>query len=173
MTQKELVNNINVRIKQNENGEITAEILNDILQNILLYLDNKIGDLDNGLNQSLENAGDLVDVANTLQTQIQNNKIGFHLGTADPNQQPPESYATLDYYLQTDPSGDGLFLWQYTEREWCKIDNYINDELTNPFYTWSGYKIQLHLSAVQNQLQQQINALHAQINDLLNGKGDR
>jgi len=172
MTQKELLNNINIRIKQNANGEITAEILNDILQNILLYLDHKIGDLD-FLNQSLENAGDLVDVANTLQTQIQSNKIGLHLGTHNPNDKPPESYATLDFYLQTDPNGDGLFLWQYTEREWCKIANYINDERTNPFSTWSSHKIQNHLSALQNNLQQQINDLHMLMNDLKNGKGDR
>jgi len=174
MTQQELLNNINVRIKTNANGEITAEILNDILQNILLYLDNKIGDLDNGLNQSLENAGDLVDVANTLQTQVESNKIGLHLGTANPNQQQPESYQTLDFYLQTDQNGDGLFLWQYTEKEWCKIANYIDDNApANPFSTWSSHKIQTKLSAVQNNLQQQINDLHTILNDLKNGKGDR
>jgi len=174
MTQKKLLNNINVRIKTNANGEITAEILNDILQNILLYLDDKIGDLDNGLNQSLEKVVDLVDVANTLQTQIQSNKIGLHLGTADPNQTPPESYATLDYYLQTDPNGNELFLWQYTEREWCKIANYIDDNApANPFSTWNSHKIQTQLSAVQNNLQQQINGLHTILNNLQNGKGDR
>jgi len=171
MTKQELLNNINVRIKTNANGEITAEILNDILQNILLYLDDKIGDF-RELNASINN-DNLVDVANTLQTQVESNKIGLHLGTADPNQQPPENYQTLDYYLQTDPGGNGLFLWQYTEREWCKIDNYINDQLTNPFSTWSSHKIQTNLSSVQNNLQQQINDLHMLINDFKNGKGDR
>jgi len=61
MTRKELLNNINSRIKSNANGEI----LNEILTDLLLYLDNKIGDLDKGLNQPLENAGDLVNSANT------------------------------------------------------------------------------------------------------------
>jgi len=169
MERKELLSEIDNKIKQNQNGEITAEILNDILQSILLYLDYKIGDLDY-LNQPLENAGDLVEATNTLQTQIESNKIGIHIGQNNPNQQPPESYATLDYYLQTDQNGNGLSLWQYTEHEWCKIDNYINDNDSDSLlYTWSSSKIRSELMP----LQKQINHLQLLINNLQNSKGDR
>jgi len=159
---------INDKIKSNANGEITAEILNEILLDILAYASNKIGDLDY-FNEPLQNAGDLVDALNTLQTEIESNKIGIHIGADNPNQKAPESYATLDYYLQTDQNGETISLWQYTEKEWCKIANYIDDTANaNPFSTWSSFKITEQISKIQNNLQQQINDLYTLFDDLKN-----
>jgi len=169
MTTQDLLNKINASIKQNGNGEITGEILNEILRDLLLFLDDKIGDLDT-LNQTIK-VDDLVSVANILQTQIESNKTGIHIGSGNPNENPPDSYATLDYYLQTDQNGQTLYLWQYTEKEWCKIANYIDDNApANTHSTWSSYKIQLNISEIESRLQQQINDLRKDVDELIDNE---
>jgi|GEM_PF-1192148 len=165
MNTEYLLNKINANIKQNANGEITAEILNKILRDLLIYLDEKIGDL-NYLNASINNDS-LVDVVNLLQTQIESNKTGIHIGSGNPNENPPDSYATLDYYLQTDQNGQTLYLWQYTEKEWCKIANYIDDNApANQHSTWSSYEIDLRISHTDIQLQEQIDDLNGEVRNL-------
>jgi hypothetical protein len=112
---------INEYIVTNHNNEITAAVLNPVLQAIVLEYRDFIGDLNLLTTPVTE---DVVGAINSLQQQIDDfdyTGIQVHSGIDDPNTTPPLTYAVADFYNQVDGGGDTVALWQYNGTEWVNL----------------------------------------------------
>src|SRR5690554_6667134 len=138
MNEQDVIDLINQWIVENNNNEITANILNPVLiamiqQPNLLIGD--LGDLSTGENDNI------VDAINWILTQISSGGITIHVGQNNPNDIPPVTYIVGDFYSQLDVMNNPLYLWQYTGTEWARISNYIDDSIESEDTTWSSHKI--------------------------------
>lgn len=112
---------INEYIVTNHNNEITAAVLNPVLQAIVLEYRDFIGDLNLLTTPVTE---DVVGAINSLQQQITDfdyTGVEVHSGIDDPNTTPPLTYAVADFYNQVDGGGDTVALWQYSGTEWVNL----------------------------------------------------
>lgn len=126
---------INTYIVANGNNEITANVLNPILDLILDFANNNMGDLDS-LTTSEKNS--LVESINSLKQELDDSvNVGVKLysGQDDPNTTPPPSYNYADFYMQLDIDDNPLTLWQWNGFDWIdaslepstETDNIINN----------------------------------------------
>lgn len=138
MNEQQVIALINAQIKANDNKEITGNILNLVLKEMVAQPNLLIGDL-SSLSTGISN--DLVSAINWLLTQISGGNIVIHTGQNNPNETPPATYTVGDFYSQLDVMNNPLYLWQYTGTEWARISNYIDDSIEALDTTWSSYKI--------------------------------
>ena len=112
---------INTYIVTNHNNEITAIVLNPVLQAIVLEYRDFIGDLNTLTTPDTE---DLVQAINSLQTQFYGftfEGVQVYSGTDDPNDTPPLSYNVADFYKQLDGGGNTIALFQYNGTIWKNL----------------------------------------------------
>lgn len=117
-TYADVINQINTYIIANGNNEITANVLNPILQIITDFTNNNIGDL-NDLTTS-ENETVVASI-NSLKTDFDNlinNGVQLYTGTDNPNDVPPPTFTYADFYMQLDTFSNPVILWQFNGVEW-------------------------------------------------------
>lgn len=137
MTKIEVEQLINQFIITNGNKEITAAILNPILNAILTQPNDLIGVLEN----SNVVGNTVVDKLNTLLSAINSiSTIKIINGENNPNITPPLSYNLGDFYNLT-IAGVTQNFYQYNGVNWVEVGNVINDLGTNATQTWSSQKI--------------------------------
>ena len=102
-------------IIDNQNKEITAAIMRDVLDKLVNFTDDRTGDTDN-----LEQGNDLTDAFNILFGQVQDisidHPVNVHVGEFDPNITPPANFSAPDFYIQNDN-----VVWLYNGTTWVKI----------------------------------------------------
>lgn len=110
----DLINTINAQIQTNGAQEITAAVLNPILLQIVEWASAFLGDGD-----QLTEANLVAEIAAVSG----NSGAGITIltGTADPNDTPPGSYDTGDFYERTDGFGSTVGWFQYNGIEWAEI----------------------------------------------------
>jgi|SRR6478609_4243214 len=134
-TYAEVLTQINTYIVANGNNEITANVLNPILQLMSDFTNNTIGDLSTLTTDDIDN---IVAAINSLKQNFDdlvNNGVQLYTGTADPNVTPPPSYKYADFYMQLDIDTTPLQLWQWNGFEWrdssgepaTSSDNVVNN----------------------------------------------
>lgn len=109
---------INQYIITNGNNEITANILNPVLQFITNFANNTIGDLDD---LTTDQQDDIVSAINSIKQNFDdlvNKGIQLHTGINNPNIIPPSSYNYADFYMQLDIDQNPVYLWQWNGLEW-------------------------------------------------------
>lgn len=114
----EVLDQINDYIVSNGNNEITANVLNPILQYLLNFSNNNIGDLST-LTTSENNS--IVESINSLKElfeNLTNNGVQLHTGINEPNSTPPTTYNYADFYMQLDVDDLPVKLWQWNGFEW-------------------------------------------------------
>lgn len=120
MTYTQVIAYIQQWITDNNNKEITASVMRDVLDKILLYVRDTVGDV-----ADLDQGADIVDAINILFGEIASLNIDFpikvHEGASDPNITPPSSFATPDFYIR-----NGVQTYIYTGASWVLIkDNTV------------------------------------------------
>lgn len=117
MTYTQVIVYIQQWITDNNNKEITASVMRDVLDKILLYVRDSIGDVDD-----LQQGADIVDAINILFGEIANLNIDFpikvHEGASDPNITPPTSFNAPDFYIR-----NGVQTYIYTGTSWILIQD--------------------------------------------------
>ncbi|HET8838500.1 MAG TPA: hypothetical protein VFM82_05835 [Flavobacteriaceae bacterium] len=120
MTQAQVLLLIQQNIVQNNNEEITADVLRPILEEMLKQPNLLIGNLDD---LSTDDKTSIVAAINELQQEINSDEgVVIHYGTGTPNNTPPASFDLTDYYVQQSGSVT-LGMWQWNGNEWSKIEN--------------------------------------------------
>lgn len=118
-----VISQINTFIVANGNNEITANVLNPILELIIDFANNHMGDLDN---LTTDETDTLVDAINSLKQNINDivgNSVQLHVGNANPNDEPPLLYNYGDFYMQLSPlDNEPIQLWQFNGFEWFAPD---------------------------------------------------
>ena len=117
MTYTQVIAYIQQWITDNNNKEITASVMRDVLDKILLYVRDSIGDVDD-----LQQGADIVDAINILFGEITNLNIDFpiqvHEGASDPNITPPTGFNAPDFYIR-----NGVQTYIYTGISWVLIQD--------------------------------------------------
>lgn len=110
---------INTYIVTNDNNEITANVLNPILELILDFANNTIGNLED---LTTDENSTVVAALNSLVQNIldiTNGSVKLHTGYDDPNVTPPASYNYADFFMQLDIIDESpIKLWQWNGFEW-------------------------------------------------------
>lgn len=118
-TYAQVLTQINTYIVANGNNEITANVLNPILQFMLDFANNNIGDLST---LTTDEQNSIVEAINSLKenfNELTNNGVQLHTGINNPNITPPSTYNYADFYMQVDPDDQApLFLWQFNGFNW-------------------------------------------------------
>jgi len=117
-TYAEVFAQINTYIVANGNNEITANVLNPILDAILDFANNNIGDLDN---LTTDEKNSVVEAINSLKQNFDdlvNNGVQLYTGIDDPNVTPPPTYNYADFYMQLDIDSLPVKLWQWNGFIW-------------------------------------------------------
>jgi hypothetical protein len=124
MTFAQLITLINTYIVANGNNEITANVLNPILQALAEFTNNKIGDLDT---LTTSDKTSVVNSINSLKTDfnnLNNNGVQLHIGYDSPLVTPPSTYNYADFYMELDSLDDSpIQLWQWSGTEWNTYSN--------------------------------------------------
>jgi len=134
-TYSQVLTQINTYIVANGNNEITANVLNPILQLMTDFTNNTIGDLNTLTTDDIDN---IVAAINSLKQNFDdlvNNGVQLYTGTDDPNVTPPPSYKYADFYMQLDIDTLPLQLWQWNGFVWTNAsdepatesDNVVNN----------------------------------------------
>lgn len=120
MTQAQVLLLIQQNIVQNNNEEITADVLRPILEEMLNQPNILIGDLDD---LGTVDQTTIVAAINELLAEI-NSATGvvIHYGTGTPDVTPPASFDLTDYYVQQ-AGTITLGMWQWNGADWVKIEN--------------------------------------------------
>jgi len=120
MSREELIQLITENIYPNGNNEITANVLNPVLDAMVNQINDITGDLDDLASTDTSN---LVNAINSVIQQFQDidsDSVKLHSGIENPNDVPPANYNTADFYIQEDINGDPLYLWQFNGIRWNK-----------------------------------------------------
>lgn len=118
-TYAEVINQINTYIIANGNNEITANVLNPILQIITDFTNNNIGDLEDLTTSEKETVVASINSLKTDFDNLSNNGVQLYTGYDDPNVTPPSSFTYADFFMQLDISDDSpILLWQFNGFEW-------------------------------------------------------
>lgn len=134
-TYAEVFTQINTYIVANGNNEITANVLNPILDAILDFANNNIGDLDT---LTTDEKNSVVEAINSLKQNFDdlvNNGVQLYTGIDDPNVTPPPTYNYADFYMQLDIDSLPVKLWQWNGFIWTdaseepatESDNVVNN----------------------------------------------
>ena len=134
-TYAEVFAQINTYIVANGNNEITANVLNPILDAILDFANNNIGDLDT---LTTDEKNSVVEAINSLKQNFDdlvNNGVQLYTGIDDPNVTPPPTYNYSDFYMQLDIDSLPVKLWQWNGFIWTdaseepatESDNVVNN----------------------------------------------
>jgi len=134
-TYAEVLTQINTYIVANGNNEITANVLNPILQIMTNFTNNNIGNLDS---LTTDEKNSIVEAINSLKLAFDNlNDTGVqrHTGYDDPNVTPPAAYNYADFYMQLDIDSLPVKLWQWNGFVWAdesleptiESDNVVNN----------------------------------------------
>lgn len=127
MTDAQLIAYINQWIVTNHNNEITAAVLNPVLQAIRQRLADVAGDPNNLATTDKSN---LVAAINEVFNLIGSGAPGVRLytGTADPNVTPPTTFSPADFYLLVDVDNNPSQLYQFDGFNWVTSGKtYIED----------------------------------------------
>jgi len=136
-TYAEVLTQINTYIVANGNNDITANILNPILELMTDFTNNTIGDLDDLTTDEIDN---IVVAINSLKTNFDdlvNNGVQLYTGIDDPNVTPPPTYNYADFYMQLDVDDLPVKLWQWDGFVWTdeslfpviESDNVVNNSI--------------------------------------------
>ena len=120
MSREEIIQIITENIYPNGNNEITANVLNPVLDAMVNQINDITGDLGDLASTDTSN---LVNSINSVIQQFQDidsNSVKLHSGIDNPNDVPPANYNTADFYIQEDINGDPLYLWQFNGIRWNK-----------------------------------------------------
>lgn len=128
--EEDVLDNINQFVVPNGNNEITASVLNPILNEIVEQSNSVDGELSQLATSTQSN---LVSAINEIYGLVNNNTgIQLYEGLDDPNDTPPTTYNIADFYIQKDISNNPIQLWQYNGVEWVRANSI--------FLQNSGYK---------------------------------
>lgn len=118
-TYADVINQINTYIIANGNNEITANVLNPILQIITDFTNNNIGDLEDLTTSENETVVASINSLKTDFDNLSNNGVQLYTGYDDPNVTPPPVFNYADFFMQLDISDDSpIILWQFNGFEW-------------------------------------------------------
>lgn len=118
-TYADVINQINTYIIANGNNEITANVLNPILQIITDFTNNNIGDLNDLTTSENETVVASINSLKTDFDNLTNNGVQLYTGYDDPNVTPPPVFTYADFFMQLDISDDSpVLLWQFNGFEW-------------------------------------------------------
>jgi hypothetical protein len=116
---------INEFIITNGNNEITAAVLNPILEFMTDFANNNMGDL-SLLTTDLTD--DLVSAINSLKQNfddLSNNGVQLYTGVPNPNVTPPATYNYADFYMQIDNiDSSPVQLWQWDGYNWVEASQF-------------------------------------------------
>jgi len=116
-----VLNQINSYIVANGDNEITANVLNPILQLITDFANNNIGDLDE---LTTAESNSIVEAVNSLKQNFDdlvNNGVQLYTGINNPNETPPTAYNYADFYMQLDIDSLPVKLWQWNGFDWIDL----------------------------------------------------
>lgn len=117
MTYAQAIAYIQQWIIDNNNKEITAAIMRDVLENMLLYARDSIGEV-----QLLEEGDNVVEAVNILFGMFDslevNLPIDVHTGVDDPNVTPPDNFNAPDFYIRNENQ-----TYIYTGTSWVLIQD--------------------------------------------------
>ena len=110
ITEAEVIALINQYIIANGNNEITGPIANDVMVNMVVQPNQKIGEL-----SDLETP-DTTNIVAALNSLLASQNIGVvvHYGQDDPNVTPPSSYEIGDMYSKENVLNNTTDLFIYT-----------------------------------------------------------
>ena len=121
MTYNEALAEIVTWITDNNNKEITAAIMRDVLTTLLDYSAENIGDTDNLFAET-----NTVDAINALKSLIDGIDLTLgltvHNGINNPNIVPPSSYAAPDIYVREDDALKEVYI--FNGKSWIQIINF-------------------------------------------------
>lgn len=155
MTFAQAITLINTYIVANANNEITANVLNPVLNAIASFANDTIGDK-NTLTTSDKTT--IVNAINSLKTDfgnLNNNGVKLVTGYDNPNETSPSSYNYGDFYMELDNSDNPLELWQWNGINWVSYnDTYSKAEIDEILSNYANQDLQSVLdkghSAVMN-----------------------
>src|SRR5690625_3235953 len=117
MTYAQAIAYIQQWIIDNNNKEITASIMRDVLEKMLLYVRGEVGDA-----RQLQQGNDVVEAVNILFGMFNDLEVNFpievHTGTDNPNITPPASFQAPDFYIR-----NGVQTYIYTGSSWVLIQD--------------------------------------------------
>ena len=121
MTKAQLIAYINAWIKDNNNKEITAAIMRDVLDKIVQFIDDNVGEV-----QDLVEGETVIGAINLLFQMFEDldvvHPINKFEGTNNPNNVPPLAYNVGDLYVR-----NGNQLFQYNGSSWIRVIDYNSD----------------------------------------------
>lgn len=125
MNKQETIDLINSRIKANGNQEITGNILNGVLLEMLGQINDLTGDLSELTTADRTN---LVAAINEIKNSQQDTGIQVFSGVVNPNYLPPVAYDVADFFNQVEPlTNDTIALWQYNGIRWFLVGGENSD----------------------------------------------
>jgi hypothetical protein len=119
-TYAQVIDLINQYIITNGNNEITANILNPVLQFITDFANNTIGDLEDLTTDEQDNIVNAINSIKQNFDDLVNKGIQLHTGINNPNEVSPSSYNYADFYMQIDIDNYPVQLWQWDGFTWIK-----------------------------------------------------
>src|SRR6478735_4718394 len=117
-TYAQVLTQINTYIVANGNNEITGPVLNAVLDLILDFANNNIGNLDT---LTTDQKNSVVEAINSLKQNFDdliNNGVQLYTGIYNPNDTPPPTYNYADFYMQVDIYSLPVKLWQWNGFVW-------------------------------------------------------
>lgn len=121
----DVIDLINEFIITNGNNEITAAVLNPVLEFMTDFANNNMGDL-SLLTTDLTD--DLVSAINSLKQNfddLSNNGVQLYTGVPNPNITPPATYNYADFYMQIDSiDSSPVQLWQWDGYNWVESSQF-------------------------------------------------
>lgn len=114
-----VLDQINAYIVANGSNDITANVLNPILQYLLNFSNNNIGDLSTLTTSENNSVVESINSLKDLFENLTNNGVQLHTGINDPNSTPPIAYNYADFYMQLDVDDLPVKLWQWNGFEWA------------------------------------------------------
>ncbi len=146
----EVITAINTYIVANGNNEITANVLNPILQIMTNFTNNTIGNLDD---LTTDEKNSIVEAINSLKINfddLNNTGVQLHTGYDDPNVTPPLTYNYADFYMQLDSVDDSpIYLWQYNGIEWVTdMVVPVGTGISSKRYVGAGQDYELPIGAI-------------------------
>lgn len=114
MTQGQVIALINQWIVTNHNNEITAAILNPVLQAMVEQINELTGNTEDLTTSTQENLVAAINEINQALSEITTTGIQIYSGADNPNDVPPATFLTGDFYVQTGTNE----MFQYNGSTW-------------------------------------------------------
>lgn len=120
-TEQEILDLINLYIVANGNNEITANVLNPVLEAMVNQPNQLIGILSQLQTTNQSNLVSAINEVYSLVGGITEFGVQLHSGIDDPNTTPPSQYNIADFYIQRDGFNNPVQLWQYNGFYWIMV----------------------------------------------------